>query len=1524
MGRNGNGCVWVLWLGVLCGCPIRPMPCNTDADCDGPRSLCDTTEPQDDAAGTCVFRPLVKKSTSHAAGPSSSESAADPSSSHTPVECQPGCLPGQRCAAGLCVCDSQSCQAGCCLANRCELTGFRTCAPTGDTCLSCSMLTADNCGAGGGCRCGSQPACGAGQACVRGQCECFPDTCPGCCQGNQCQDRGVEACGVLGSLCVGCDPIRADGCSPQGLCRCGNGPPCGSDRACVAGNCVCNDTSCQGCCDQRVCNLASIVSCGSGGAACQECDPLRSDGCGEDGTCSCGTGRACKEGQECASGQCTCTQRSCGGCCNGTECEPGTTNALCGAAGLACEACAAGQDCHDGVCSNCTPQLCPDGCCSANTCVPRKLSTCGVDGRACEYCSLTVADACSIQGGCACGGGPACTSGQQCVQGSCTCNNLSCPNGCCQEGVCLPHSPEACGSQGSACVVCSEDRADYCGPTGQCQCGSDAPCKPGQRCEDGACLCDALSCPNGCCLGDTCLALGMDSCGVPGGLCVRCNPTTSNACRGDGTCGCGDGPACVRGQTCQDGACACNQQNCPHGCCANNVCVEPDVHACGKDGQACTDCGAGADGCGPHGTCRCGAALACASGLFCVGGGCQSSPGSSSSGQMSSSSTSGGSTSRPDASSAPTSGEGRSSSASDSTRSSSSSGPGSSNTSGSSSSATDPAPLAPVVTGVTPTNHQQPQWTWTSGGGGTGTYRYQLDDPDLASSATTSDTSFTPPGLLAEGEHTLFVQERNTAGLWSPSGSFTITVDITAPNAPAVSIVSPTTNLRPTWTWTSGGGGNGSYRYKMDDADLSTGATPTVTASATPASALGWGTHTLYVQEQDAAGNWSVSGSAPVSIEVDTRTWVVALGQAHRVLASPDLGSTWPVDVHDAPGTDDERTLSTGAFGNGTFVAGGGLFTAVGPVRVTQDMFHWSSATLASPLQTMAHGVGLFVGASHMQFLATSTDGQTWTDRVIDTEPRSMAYGNGMFLVVGDPAQGFSRSVDGITWELSGTPNNVASIDSVAFGAGRFVAVGCGSGSVVTEDGVDFQYGDTGNEFCKGGITYGNGIFMADNCQRSLDGLTWEAGWLCGDGTGFRAVTFGGGFFFGASGGSVWRSPDGLVWTEVHSGASAGLELEGVVVGTLGPSAPNAPLVSGTTPTTDTTPTWNWVSNGGGGNGTFRYKLDDGNLDTGATLTTSRTFTPATALSGGTHTLYVQERNHNGFWSSSGSFAIVVNAGTTWVVAVGRAHRRLASSDLGVTWTVDEHDAPGTESSRTLTVGLFGNGVFVAAGGEYSTSGPVRYTTDMTTWNTASLTDPAQTGAVGAGLLVVGSNNQFIATSPTGATWTRRTVSGADVRGVAYGNGLFLTAGNAADGFARSTDGITWVTGPVVTTSTAIFTIAFGGGRFVAIGCGSGTVVTTDGQDFQYGDLGDDTCHSAITYGDGEFFTADCFRSPDGLSWTHGTCPDIFNSITYGAGYYFGASEDNVWRSPDGTSWTKMYGPAATGLELWGIAVGSL
>jgi len=210
------------------------------------------------------------------------------------------------------------------------------------------------------------------------------------------------------------------------------------------------------------------------------------------------------------------------------------------------------------------------------------------------------------------------------------------------------------------------------------------------------------------------------------------------------------------------------------------------------------------------------------------------------------------------------------------------------------------APGAPHVTGEPITNDTTPAWTWTSGGGGNGTFRYQLD-AETGTWTETVETTFTPAAEFADAEtHTLYVQERDDAGNWSPSGILAVAVDATPPNAPTVSGVSLTNDTTPTWSWAAGGGGNGTFRYQLDS---ETGSwTESGDTSYTPSAKFGDDeTHTLYVQERDAAGNWSVSGSFTITVDTSVPNPPIVIGTTPTQDTTPTWG--W----------------STGGGGNGAF-----------------------------------------------------------------------------------------------------------------------------------------------------------------------------------------------------------------------------------------------------------------------------------------------------------------------------------------------------------------------------------------------------------------------------------------------------------------------------------------------------------------------------------------------------------------------------------------------------------------------------
>lgn len=396
---------------------------------------------------------------------------------------------GAACSGGVCAsCNATTCPDGCCSGATCSTASAATCGLSGAACVACNPMVADQC-VGGTCACGAGPACGPGQRCDGGTCVCDFTSCPdGCCDGTTCRARSTSTCGTAGGACSSCDPDLADNCDDTGSCACGTRPACSAGQRCEGGDCVCDGTSCPGgCCSGPTCNSpATVDNCGTDGFACTACDPSKADGCAAGGTCSCGSGSACGAGQACVGGACVCNSASCGGCCNGNVCEPGTDPSACGVGGSSCETCAMG--CISGVCEGTCGAGC-DGCCAGSMCIsPATIMQCGSGGDSCQACDPITADSC-VGGVCGCGVGAACDLGQHCVGGLCECDEVSCPSGCCQGNTCQPRAVETCGVMGDMCTNCTAGggRADGCSPAGECTCGGGPACSPPLRCNGGAC-----------------------------------------------------------------------------------------------------------------------------------------------------------------------------------------------------------------------------------------------------------------------------------------------------------------------------------------------------------------------------------------------------------------------------------------------------------------------------------------------------------------------------------------------------------------------------------------------------------------------------------------------------------------------------------------------------------------------------------------------------------------------------------------------------------------------------------------------------------------------------------------------------------------------------------------------------------------------------------------------------------------------------------------------------------------------------
>jgi len=144
-------------------------------------------------------------------------------------------------------------------------------------------------------------------------------------------------------------------------------------------------------------------------------------------------------------------------------------------------------------------------------------------------------------------------------------------------------------------------------------------------------------------------------------------------------------------------------------------------------------------------------------------------------------------------------------------------------------------------------------------------------------------------------------------------------------------------------------------------------------------------------------------------------------------------------------------------------------------------------------------------------------------------------------------------------WELV-TPSPQANhLRDVAYGGGRWVAVGEGT-TVVSTDAAKWSAGPLPDRSLTG-VAYGDGSFVAVGdggaVLRSADGVAWEdaGGTVAAN---LTAVAFAGGLFLAVGdGATVLSSPDGLTWTQEWPGALqgdlAGVRVSGWFAGNTGP-----------------------------------------------------------------------------------------------------------------------------------------------------------------------------------------------------------------------------------------------------------------------------------------------------------------------------------------------------------------------------------
>jgi photosystem II stability/assembly factor-like uncharacterized protein len=179
-------------------------------------------------------------------------------------------------------------------------------------------------------------------------------------------------------------------------------------------------------------------------------------------------------------------------------------------------------------------------------------------------------------------------------------------------------------------------------------------------------------------------------------------------------------------------------------------------------------------------------------------------------------------------------------------------------------------------------------------------------------------------------------------------------------------------------------------------------------------------------------------------------------------------------------------------------------------------------------------------------FMWTAVSDSTFTNLI-----RCIAYGDGRFVAVGEGGRIAYSDDDGITWSavLNSTfPYFYSHIYSIAYGGGRFVAVGAGGRIAYSNDGETWTAvaNQTFLYTSEGGwnsIAYGNGRFVAGGNNGRMTysddgGETWtmiaDSKFPLDSYDGIRIITYGDGkFIVGGGFGRMTYSDDGVTWTAV-------------------------------------------------------------------------------------------------------------------------------------------------------------------------------------------------------------------------------------------------------------------------------------------------------------------------------------------------------------------------------------------------------
>ena len=487
----------------------------------------------------------------------------------------------------------------------------------------------------------------------------------------------------------------------------------------------------------------------------------------------------------------------------------------------------------------------------------------------------------------------------------------------------------------------------------------------------------------------------------------------------------------------------------------------------------------------------------------------------------------------------------------------------------------------------------------------------------------------------------------------------------------------------------------------------------------------------------------------------------------------------------------------------------------------------------------------------------------------------------------------------------------------VAFGAGRYVAVGFAGAISTSTDAITWtllgQFGSAFND-----VVFANGRFVAvgfsGNISTSTDGLNWTRRNLTSTPVVNLTAVLHDGTQFVAAGtrSAIFTSADGVTWAPRAAVVPTfsdylPVDIRGLAVGG---GTYIAVTLDGIYTTTNLSGPWT------------RNPLVLRN----ATLR-AVTFTGSSFIASGSFGTLLRSTDNGVTWTAGGSDS--VSFGDVWVslasngtrhVAVKDSLGSIATSTDGLTWRIVTNFPVDLQIFNGVN---FINGQFIAVG----SGGMIFTSADGLAWtqrssNPLGLGDFNAVAAGTSGFVAVGVNGQ-IASSPDGQTWTKRDSGSAGVlTGVVFGGSKYVAVNSTSGVVHSSTNGADW-TNVVVTGLNAV---AYDSSQYVAVGNG-GAVRTSPDALVWATRVAASTAPAlrGVAAGAGALVavgdTGLIIRSSDaGVTWAPPTVPTsvgvatiTFRAVIFAGGQFVAIGQDQIGQvlstvivtSLDGTTWTR-------------------